>query len=36
MDALKLSDIGPDNKPLYVYAYYTLCILLYNHIRTGN
>jgi len=36
IDTLKLSDIGPDNKPLYVYIYYTLRLLLYNHIRTGN
>jgi hypothetical protein len=31
MDILKLSDMGPDGKPLYIYAYYTLCILLYNY-----
>jgi hypothetical protein len=36
MDALKLSDIGPNDKPLYVYTYYTLHILLYNYIRIGN
>jgi len=36
MDTLKLSDMGPDNKPLHVHAYYTLRLLLYNHIRTGN
>ena len=36
IDTLKLSDMGPDNKPLYVYIYYTLRLLLYNHIRTGN
>jgi len=36
IDTLKLSDIGPDNKPLYVYIYYTLRLLLYNHIRTEN
>jgi len=36
IDTLKLSDISPDNKPLYVYIYYTLRLLLYNHIRTGN
>jgi hypothetical protein len=32
MDTLKLSDIGPDNKPLHTYAYYTLWLLLYNYI----
>jgi hypothetical protein len=36
MDTLKLSDIGPDGKPLHVHAYYTLRTLLYNHIRTGS
>ena len=36
IDTLKLSDIGPDNKPLYVYIYYTLRLLLYNHIQTRN
>ena len=36
IDTLKLSDIGPDNKPLHVYTYYTLRLLLYNHIRIGN
>ena len=36
MDTLKLSDMGPDNKPLYVYIYYTLRLLLYNHIRIRN
>ena len=35
MDILKLSDMGPDGKPLYVYVYYTLRTLLYNHFRTG-
>jgi len=36
IDTLKLSDISPDNKPLHVYTYYTLRILLYNHIRTED
>ena len=36
IDTLRLSDISPDDKPLYVYIYYTLRLLLYNHIRTGN
>ena len=36
IDTFKLSDISPDNKPLYVYTYYTLRLLLYSHIRTGN
>jgi len=36
IDTLRLSDIGPDDKPLHVHAYYTLRLLLYNHIRTGN
>ena len=36
MDTLRLSDIGPDDKPLHVYTYYTLRLLLYNYIRTGN
>ena len=36
IDTLKLSDISPDNKPLHVYAYYTLRLLLYNYIRTRN
>ena len=36
IDTLKLSDMGPNDKPLHVHAYYTLRLLLYNHIRTGN
>jgi hypothetical protein len=36
INTLKLFDISPDNKPLHVYIYYTLRLLLYNHIRTGN
>jgi hypothetical protein len=36
MDTLKLFNIGPDNKPLYTYVYYTLRLLLYNYIWTGN
>ena len=36
INTLKLSDIGPDNKPLHVHIYYTLRLLLYNYIRTGN
>jgi hypothetical protein len=36
IDTLKLSDISPDNKPLHTYVYYTLRLLLYNHIWTGN
>jgi len=36
IDTLRLSDISPDDKPLHVYIYYTLRLLLYNHIRTGN
>ena len=36
IDTLRLSDISPDDKPLYVHIYYTLRLLLYNHIRTEN
>ena len=36
INTLKLSNMGPDDKPLHVYVYYTLWLLLYNHIRTGN
>jgi len=36
MDTLKLSNIGPDNKPLHTYVYYTLWLLLYNYIWIGN
>jgi hypothetical protein len=36
IDTLRLSDISPDDKPLHVYIYYTLRLLLYNHIRTEN
>jgi hypothetical protein len=32
MDILKLSDMGPDGKPLYIYIYYILRTLLYNYI----